>query len=241
MSDFRKQVRDHYDAQSLPPETVEAVLARGRAAAVGEDMPVKRTPWGRYLALIAAVAVFSFLGFWWQVKDANAVSYNELAPRVIAFFGSKPELVPAPPTKQQVRDWLLSKGAPPEFEMPAALAGLENAACQVVDVRGRKAYLSCYWREQKPDRGDHELIHLLVARADDFRDQPKSSEPVIRELDGWSFASWKKGDVAYTLATAAPPEKLTPFLSATDRLDPRRLISMVEFRGALASAGAGER
>jgi len=98
---------------------------------------------------------------------------------------------------------------------------LENAACPVVDVDGRKAYLSCYWRENTRTRGDHELIHLLVARADDFRDQPESSKPTMRQLDGWSFASWKKGEVVYTLAAAAPPEKLMPFLSVM----PRREVS----------------
>ena len=217
MSDFRKQVRDHYDAQSLSPEKAADVLARGRAAAAGNEVAPpphgRKIPWGRYLSLVAALAVFAFVGNWYVKRDLSPVSYNELPPRVIAFFNAKSPLVPAPPTKQEVRDWLLSKGAPPEFEMPSSLAGLENAACQVVDVEGRKAYLSCYWRENTPTRGDHELIHLLVARADDFRDQPTSATPKIRQLDGWSFASWKKGEVAYTLAAAAPPEKLMPFLT----------------------------
>ena len=107
-----------------------------------------------------------------------------------------------------MRDWLLAHGAPPEFHIPASLMPLESFACSVVDVRGQKTYLSCYWREEKPGRGDHEQIHLLVGKRSDFRDGPSSTQPLRRELNGWSFASWSEGEVVYTLATAAPPEKL---------------------------------
>ncbi|MES2996986.1 MAG: hypothetical protein V4733_09275 [Verrucomicrobiota bacterium] len=231
MSDFRQQVREHYDARSLAPEKVTMILARGRDAAGGKSMPLpvsfpKRKPWARSISLMAALLALAFLGLWWSGRDVGKVSYALLAPRVIEFFSGTPELVPSSQNKDEVKAWLVSKGAPPDFQIPQALLPLESAACQVVDVKGEKAYMSCYWTEKKPDRGIHELVHLLVARADDFHDQPKSEQPAVRELNGWSFASWTKGEVLYTLATAAPPEKLTPYTAAI-RNDTASVMSMI--------------
>jgi hypothetical protein len=185
MSDFRKQVRDHYEAQSLPAEKLEAILARGREAAAEKEKTVefpavKKKSWGRYA--------------------------------MIEFFAHEPKLHEAIQDKTELRTWLVAQGAPADFKIPAKLLPLQSAACQEVDVKGRSAYLSCYVREQGPD-GKVELIHLLVAHSKDFYDQPKGAKAEIQEIDGWSFASWTEGDAIYTLATAAPQEKLRPFLS----------------------------
>jgi hypothetical protein len=223
MSNLRDQIRAHYDAKAIPAEKAEAILARGRAAAAGEEpregdsvvaFPTARAqPWRRILALAAAILVFAGFAVWWVAPQTSRVPFAKVAPRVIEFLGSSPELAHAPQDKTALREWLLAHGAPPDFHIPASLMPLESFACSVVNVGGRKTYLSCYWRENTPDRGNHELIHLLVGRRSDFKDAPSSAQPQRRELEGWSFASWSEGDVVYTLATAAPPEKLTPFLA----------------------------
>jgi len=224
MSELRHQIRAYYDAKAIPAEKAEAILARGRAAAAGEEpadekmaaFPVSRArSWSRGLSLAAALLVFAGLAGWWARREMSRPSFAMVAPRIIEFFGSSPELAHAPKDKTALRDWLLARGAPADFQIPASLMPLESFACSVVEMHGRATYLSCYWREDKPDRGDHELIHLLVGRRSDFKDAPSSSQPERREMKGWSFASWSEGDVVYTLATAAPPEKLTPFLART--------------------------
>jgi hypothetical protein len=228
MPDLRHQIREHYDAKAIPPEKAESILARGRAAAAGEEaqaenkvaaFPAPRVrSWRRTLALAAALLVFAGLGGWWAQRETSRVPFAAVDPRIIEFFGKNPELAHAPKDKTALRDWLLARGAPPDFRIPASLMPLESFACSVVDVHGRKTYLSCYWRESRPDRGDHELIHLVVGKRSDFSDAPSSGQPQRRKLDGWSFASWSEGDVVYTLATAAPPEKLTPFLAWAESL-----------------------
>ena len=235
MSDFRKQVRDHYDAQSLPAEKLEAILARGREAAAEKEKTaefpaVKKKAWGRYAMAVAAVIVMALTGTWWMKRDVGEVSYAALPPRMIEFFANEPKLHEAIQDKAELRTWLVSQGAPADFKIPASLLPLESAACQVVDVKGRNAYLSCYVREKSPD-GKVELIHLLVARSEDFHDQPKvaKANAEIQEIDGWSFASWTEGDAIYTLATAAPKEKLSPFLSAAEAANGRlRHLSALE-------------
>ncbi|RYD35703.1 MAG: hypothetical protein EOP87_06885 [Verrucomicrobiaceae bacterium] len=242
MSDLRQQVRDHYDAQPLSPEKVQALLLAGRTVAPAGDgaapepeenmVPFpRRKSWTAWVGALAACLAISLAGLWWMMRDAGDVSYAALPPRVIEFFTNKEEIVPAPQDKREVKAWLVSNGAPAEMVIPASLQKLESAACQVVDVRGAKAYLSCYWTESGPDRGLPQLMHLLVSRAEDFRDQPQSATAVVREMDGWSFASWAEGDVLYTMAAAAPKEKLQPFLNAglENSGATRRFISTVVF------------
>jgi len=95
-----------------------------------------------------------------------------------------------------------------------------------VDVRGRPAYLTCFWREKKPGVDEGELVHLLVARREDFRDAPASARAQWREMNGWSFASWSEGDVIYTLAAAAPAKVLESFIGAVAP-SPTRLVAAI--------------
>ena len=223
MSELRYQIQKHYEAKSIAAEKAAAILLRGRAAAAGEEPEDKNKvadfsaahawSWRSVLSLAAALFVFAGLAGWWAQHEASRAPFAAVAPRVVEFFQNSPKLTHVPEDKAAVRDWLLAHGAPPEFYIPATLMPLDSFACSVVDVRGKKTYLSCYWREERPGRGDHEQIHLLVGKRSDFRDAPSSAQPLRRELNGWSFASWSEGEVVYTLATAAPPEKLTPFLA----------------------------
>jgi hypothetical protein len=130
---------------------------------------------------------------------------------VVQFFGKPPELPERSQNPEELRSWLLAQGAPADFQIPAKLRGLKSFGCQVIDVHGRPAYLTCFWEEKKPGVDEGTLVHLLVARRSDFKDAPPDT-PQFRELDGWSFAAWSEGDVIYTLAKPAPLERLKRFV-----------------------------
>jgi hypothetical protein len=223
MPDLRPQLRDYYAKKSLSPAKVEEILARGRAASSGKesDEPRKVLRFPRLtgpaltkaLAIAAVVAMLAAVAsIWWSGRDSR-LSVDAIPRGMVSFFAGKPDLHHAPQDKKSLKEWLVARGAPRDFQIPATLLPLESFACQVVNVQGRDLYLSCYWREQRPNRGDHELVHLLVGRKSDFRDAPASSQPQLKELEGWSFASWSEGDVIYTLATPAPMDRLRPFLA----------------------------
>ena len=217
MSDLRKQLRDHYDAQSLPADKAEAILAQGRVAEKGKGESVSskvvefpRT-W-RWVLVAAASFVLFVAGVLWWPREGRPISYAVVAPRVVQFFGVPPELPKRSQDPAELRAWLVAQGAPKDFQIPAKLQALSGFGCQVVDVQGRPAYLACFWREKKPDVDEGELVHLLVTHRRNFRDAPPGATPQFRELNGWSFAAWSEGDVIYTLAAAAPLEKLRSFV-----------------------------
>jgi len=217
MPDLRSQIQKHYEAQGLPGAKVEAILAEGRAAvADGEKTvdPAKRWVgvWRMAWAIAAAFVVLAGLATWWSVRGGGSVSYAEFAPRVVQFFGTPPELPKRSQDPEELRAWLLAEGAPADFQIPTKLRELKSFGCQVIDVHGRPAYLTCFWSAKKPGVDEGSLVHLLVARRSDFKDAPASGTPQFREIGEWSFAAWTNGDVIYTMAAAAPLEKLKTFV-----------------------------
>jgi hypothetical protein len=221
MPDLRQQIRAHYEAQTLSADKVDAILSRGRAAAAGEqaaetaakvvELPRARRRWMPALAIAACLAVFAGL---FALMQPRGPDMTALALHVVEFFGSGSEPRERSQDSAALRAWLIAKGAPADFQIPERLLPLKSFGCDVLNVGGRPAFLTCFWREKKPDGTGGELVHLIVARRDDFRKTPAAGEVQQREMDGWSFASWSHGDVIYTLAAAAPAEVLKPFIGA---------------------------
>jgi len=216
MSDLRQQLQKHYDAQALSVAKVDAILTEGRAAVEGGEKVVAlpgrpAARWRVRWAIAVSLALLVGLG-WLRPWEPMRLSYALFAPRIVEFFGTPPALPKRSQNPEELRVWLLAQGAPADFEIPARLRTLKSFGCQVVDVHGHPAYLTCFWSEKKPGVDEGSLVHLLVARRRDFRDVPPAT-PQFRELGGWSFAAWSEGDVIYTLAAAAPLEKLQMFVA----------------------------
>ena len=212
MPTLRQQIRDFYDAHRLSDAKVEMILRVTQAvpeAAKVVEFP--RTQIVRRMALAAVLLLCAALAFQFGVRRPKEVSFAVIAPRIVEFFRTPPNLKESQ-DKAELRAWLLANGAPPDFQIPAKLAALKSVGCTVVEVKGKPAWLTCFWREPGPGATDRELIHLFAVRRSDFQDGPAGPIPQLRELGGWSFASWAAGDVIYTMATPAPLEKLRPFL-----------------------------
>ena len=223
MSNLRQQIRAFYDEQKLSDAKADAILRATEPAPEGASVvKFPRAPIMRRMALAAALLLFAVLAFQFGARRPKAVSFAVMAPRIIEFFRTPPVLKESQ-DKAELRGWLLANGAPADFEIPAKLAALQSVGCTVVDVKGKLAFLTCFWREPKPGATDRELIHLFAVRRSDFRDAPAGPVPLLREMEGWSFASWAAGEVIYTMATPAPIEKLRPFLAG----QPLRLLAGV--------------
>jgi hypothetical protein len=227
MPEFREQFRQHYDAQALPPAKVEAIL-RGEAGTASREKAradvLVQVPRARFtktiLALAALALVFIVLTLQWQ-RHSDTVPFAVLAPSVVAFFQTPPDLPKRSGDPGELHAWLVAQGAPADLRIPSKLQPLQGFGCKVVDVGGQPAYLACFWRQGKESTSPTELVHLWTVRRRDFRDTPPSGERKVQEMSGWSFVSWSEGDLTYTLAAAAPPETLMPFLSASRATAPR--------------------
>ena len=223
MSELRKQVRDHYEAQSLPATRVEAILAQGRDAAKGaatSEIPARhpragapsRDRWRLALATAAALALLA----------GGAVSWFSLRSRpdeaalrgaVVAFLGDHPAYPMMSEQPAELHAWAIAHGAPAAFQIPDKLRALTGKGCTIIQAGGRTAYLLCFMAVDAAGKSDGGMVHLLVARRGDVRDAPPAGAPTVQAADGWSFASWVEGDIVYTVAAPAPVERLRRYVT----------------------------
>jgi hypothetical protein len=232
MSDFEKQLRQHYEEQALPDARVQAILAAGRAA---ERARVRRRYW---LAAAAAVVV---LGLGWlglrpgpRIIDAPAAGIrpDEVGAAVERFFAPPDyRLSQVSGNPAELMQWLKTQGAPPSFTLPAGLGSLPSFGCQVLDVRGQRVFLICFFLDVTPAelaaggmikaemvvtapdgsmmKKNRPLAHLVVAPASAFRSPPAAGTRVRFAGTGeWNFESWSQDGLVYLVAAAAPADKV---------------------------------
>jgi hypothetical protein len=241
MSDLREQLQKHYDAKALPAAKVEALLEQGRAEAGSGDkivsLPKRRVTFWRMLpAMAAAIVLLSVVAIWW-VPGRHRVSYATVDSRIVEIFGKGPTLPKRSQNSEELRAWLLAQGAPADFQIPKKLRGLKSFGCEVVDMHGRPAYLTCFWTEKKPGVDEGSLVHLLVAHRKDFKDAPPTGAPQYNTMADWSFAAWSEGDVIYTMAANAPMEQLKKFIARANNGQTDRLLAAG--RSGLGRSGRG--
>lgn len=216
MSDFRKQIRDHYDARSLTPETVEAILAKGRAVEAGEASPkiAPLRPGGnlrRMLALAASIALLAVVtGFW--VHSRTRADYASARRVIVEFFSKEHTYSTVSADPVVLRAWAIEHGAPPGFRIPAKLQGLPGKACTLLSADGKPVFLLCFMTVAENGKQDGGMVHLLVARSGDFRNLPRPGTRSSAADGSWNFSSWVEGGIVYTVAAPAPPEKVRSYV-----------------------------
>lgn len=217
MSDLRQQIRDHYAARSLSSGRVAAILAQGRAAgagAGGSRSGPARVFWQSRagLALAAAVFLLAGLGVFYFSGGLRA-DYAKLRPAIVAFFAEEPDFPKMSEQPEELREWVIARGAPARFRIPARLLQLDSKACAILKVEKKPAYLLCFLKQDKEGRRNGGMVHLVVARRQDFGNLPPAGAPAIHTAGRWSFASWTEGEVLYTVATPAPVGELRGYLA----------------------------
>jgi hypothetical protein len=195
MSEFERQLREHYESQNLPEERLRATLAAGREAA-------KRHAARRRTLLVAAALIVTGLGLYsivrTQLGDRSPLQRivpGEAAAAIAGYF-SQPgyQLARVSANPSELAQWLRANGAPPSFAIPRPLLDMPSFGCHVLDVRGQRVFLICFFPDVSPAelaaggmiknemvvtapdgtmmKKTRPLVHLVFAPRDAFREPP---------------------------------------------------------------------
>lgn len=230
MDEFSKPLRRYYEDQRLTADRAATILAAGQAAIIKRK---RRRIW---LSLAAAgiIGVGLLAGISLRQTDPLRIEQRlataDLAAAVVSFFAQPdPALGRISNDRTSLKQWLAGQGSPTAFEFPAAIAQLESFGCQVLDVRGQRVSLLCFFLEEKStgtarttatvspktQAKPRPLVHLLVAPRSAFRDAPQPGERVRLDAIGdWKFVSWMKDDLVLVAASDAPVELLADVFGA---------------------------
>ena len=231
MDEFQKPLRSYYEGRSLPADRAAAILAAGQAAIARRK---RRRAWLGGLAAAAAIGVGVLAGLSLRetapLHSVEQLATFDVASAVVSFFAQpEPVLGQISNDRNALKQWLASQGSPTAFEFPTAIAQLESFACQVLDVRGQRVSLICFFLDENAggmtkatapaSRGvqtkPRPLVHLLAAPRSAFRDPPEPGERVrLDPVGDWKFVSWARGEVVFVAASDAPVELLTGVFNA---------------------------
>lgn len=102
----------------------------------------------------------------------------------------------------KLRRFLAKHQGHSEFVLPSPLDGKPSVGCRVLDWRGRKVTLVCFYLRPDGSPGVEEL-HLLVINRSDLCDPPSENMPQFAERGRWQTASWSDKRHSYILAGLA--------------------------------------
>jgi hypothetical protein len=232
MSDFERQLRDHYESHRLPEDRVRAILEAGRTAA---NRHRSRRRW-----LLSAAALVLATGGVYAVLRAMRPAVpavprlepQDVASEVARYFSQPGYQLPRVSAEpRELVQWLRSQGAPASFALPPILAAMPSFGCHVLDVRGRRVFLICFFPDVTPAelaaggmiksemvvtapdgttmKKNRPLVHLLFAPREIFREPPAPGARVaLPSIGPWAFQSWARDSLVYVLAGDTTPERV---------------------------------
>ena len=105
----------------------------------------------------------------------------------------------------EMREWLATRHALVEVEIPPALARFPGIGCRTLEWRGKEFALLCFMV-------DGEAVHLFVFRPSDFPEFEFSSSPEFARVTGMTTAAWERGGIVYLSLTKGDEPFLRRYL-----------------------------
>ncbi|MBL9187055.1 MAG: hypothetical protein JNK23_06235 [Opitutaceae bacterium] len=231
MADLESNLRRHYEGQQLPDERARAILAAGRAAAV------RRTARRRWLmGMAAAVAVGVGAAGVWRSNRGRITAQDAVAAVQAHFAAPGYTMAAVSADPAELERWVREHGGPERIEVPATMRGLQSFGCQVLEARGEKVFLLCFFIDSTPVppgamplkqemvvtapdgtmmKKSRPLVHLVIAARAAFRDAPAPGARVRMAADGeWNLEAWSRGELVYLVAANVPAEKIAELARA---------------------------
>jgi hypothetical protein len=238
MSDFQRQLSQHYESQKLSDERVHEILREGAAAAVR----ARRRRWWWSLAAVlvlgAGLTLFQRTGSRAPLAGAP-VSPEEVGAAVAQYF-SQPDyqLSRVSANVVELAEWLQTQGAP-AFTIPENLRNRPSFGCQILEVGKQRVYLLCFVLDVTPEdsaggmpikkemtviapdgtmmKKNRPLVHLIVAPRAAFRNVPTPGTWVsLTAQEQWNFQVRAEKELVYMAAAETSSERLSELVQGSN-------------------------
>ncbi len=153
--------------------------------------------WNRRAAILAVAAMVTLLvtiGLMLvrRAPPTSADTFAQFRTRMIGTVLREYRMDLETNDMAQIRSFLVSRGAPADYQVPAGLQKLKLAGCGKLDWQGKPVAMVCF--EDQRER----LVWMFVAKAANWNDRP-SSEPDFARVISCATASWSEGDAVYVI------------------------------------------
>ncbi len=200
---FDEHVSDALCALPVPGDLRGNILTGKRVTI--SSLPAPRR---QFLAWAAALTVLFGIGALWVATQSSQefASFRNAMVREVAREMGALDLYSN--DRAQLRAFLSTRAAHPDFSAPKALQTLDPVGCRVLEWGGRDVSLICF---SDVDGG---VFHLFVIDRDTFDPNrvPGPNQTQFASAGGWSTASWVSADKMYLLAGPVARETLQQLL-----------------------------
>jgi len=155
------------------------------------------------VVLIGAIGALTFHDF--QTNDSHFAQFESRMVRS-ALREYKMEVLTQDMGK--LRDWMQSRQAPADFDVPKPLAKLQLTGGGVLHWQNHPVSMACF------DRGDKQMLFLFVMDKSALPDPPEST-PQLDKVKRLATASWSDGGKIYLLAGPGDKDSLRKYLGTT--------------------------
>jgi anti-sigma factor RsiW len=200
---FDRKVTSKLGGIPVPADLRETILGRRKIVSYTPQPPISF-----WLAAAAAVAILCAIGTAQHVSwvASRHVTTADFEGAALGFLGNDaPSLAMTSPDHDKIMAWLKQQNAP-TGDLPSKMATLPSVGCQKYDVHGHDMSLICF------TMANGRIVHLFVVAQDALDDPPSRGAPDLKDIDGWSTASWSDGRMSYMLATQAGDDALKQLL-----------------------------
>ncbi len=188
-----------------PPDSLRDRILVGRR--VSRPLHGWRRPWVVLAASLVVLGAAATLG-WFPHRSARAVLVREMCEYIDRTWDHRFELNTA--QFSRAREWLAAQPSPMRLEVPEGLASSPIYGCHVFEWRGSRATLVCF-----VPRGADTIVHVISVPREAVPEWT-DRRPDVANLDGWSAATWSRGNRIYVALTTADKETLARLLNLTD-------------------------
>ncbi len=156
---------------------------------------IRPTPWWqhqisrRQMAAAAALILTGLIGSFWIGRSPK--TFADFSREIVdQAWGSSPHVEARAADLRDIRDFLVSENISTNFSVPSVLAQSTVQGCTVVNWRGHRIPVLCFFSD-----GQH--LHLAIVDRSLFPDAP--DVPETDRWLSWRMASWSKNGHTYVL------------------------------------------
>jgi hypothetical protein len=176
---------------SAPTDLKEKILAQGK---IVRPLPFWRNPVSLRIAasiiLLFGICTGAFL--LWN-KSRTPDRFADYESRMVRSALREYHMDVVTSDLKQVRELMISRGAPANFSLPKGLAQLQLTGGGVLRWRNNPVSMICF------NRGDDQMLFLFVMNRSAVKDPP-SEKAELEKISKLATASWSDGDKTYLLA-----------------------------------------
>lgn len=149
-----------------------------------------------YLALAASIVLVASILLLWlgRAGQGRGNDPGDLRADLANFLREFPRLDLETERWSEINEWLTRKATLADLVIPSHLKKYPGLGCRELRLKEKRLLMVCFVAQG-------EVVHFFVVPRSELPEPPSNSTPQFTRVNGWSTASWTRGEASYLVLT----------------------------------------